>query len=120
MFSNKKLNRNLSLQFKSCLVASGYSQVAGLDYSLNETYAGVCSYSFMKFLMSLICQKGCAMISQTDIQGAYLESYLTDTVYMEPPPDMRGPNGELPKDKDGNYLNGFLPFGGFPGTNQPA
>jgi lambda family phage minor tail protein L len=25
----------------------------------------------------------------------------------------------LPKDKDGNYLNGFLPFGGFPGTNQP-
>jgi lambda family phage minor tail protein L len=26
----------------------------------------------------------------------------------------------LPKDANGNYLNGFLPFGGFPGTNQPA
>lgn len=26
----------------------------------------------------------------------------------------------LPKDKNGNYLNGFLPFGGFPGTNQPS
>jgi lambda family phage minor tail protein L len=26
----------------------------------------------------------------------------------------------LPKDAFGNYLNGFLPFGGFPGTNQPA
>lgn len=25
----------------------------------------------------------------------------------------------IPKDKDGNYLNGFLPFGGFPGTNKP-
>jgi len=25
----------------------------------------------------------------------------------------------LPKDVNGNYLNGFLPFGGFPGTNQP-
>lgn len=25
----------------------------------------------------------------------------------------------IPKDKNGNYLNGFLPFGGFPGTNQP-
>lgn len=25
----------------------------------------------------------------------------------------------LPKDAFGNYLNGFLPFGGFPGTNQP-
>jgi hypothetical protein len=63
--------------------------VAGLDYSLNETYAGVCSYSLMQFLMSLICQQGYAM-SQTDIQGAYLESYLNDTIYMEPPPDMRG------------------------------
>ena len=25
----------------------------------------------------------------------------------------------IPKDADGNYLNGFLPFGGFPGTNKP-
>ena len=25
----------------------------------------------------------------------------------------------IPKDANGNYLNGFLPFGGFPGTNQP-
>ena len=79
----------MSLQFKSRLVACGYSQVAGLDYSLDETYAGVCSYSLMQFLMLLICQKGYAM-SQTDIQGAYLESYLNDTIYMEPPPDMRG------------------------------
>ena len=99
----KKLNKDSSLQFKSRLVACGYSQVAGLDYSIDETYAGVCSYSSMRFLMSLICQKGYIM-SQSDIQGAYLESYLNDTVYMEPPPDMRGPNGELPRDKDGNEL----------------
>ena len=26
----------------------------------------------------------------------------------------------IPKDANGNYLNGFLPFGGFPGTNQPS
>lgn len=25
----------------------------------------------------------------------------------------------IPKDANGNYLNGFLPFGGFPGTNTP-
>lgn len=25
----------------------------------------------------------------------------------------------IPKDYQGNYLNGFLPFGGFPGTDQP-
>ena len=54
----------------------------------------------MQFLMSLICQKGCVKMSQTDIQGAYLESYLNDTIYMEPPPDIRGPNGELPKKRE--------------------
>jgi lambda family phage minor tail protein L len=25
----------------------------------------------------------------------------------------------IPKDKDGNYLNGFLPYGGFPAVNRP-
>jgi hypothetical protein len=26
----------------------------------------------------------------------------------------------IPKDANGNYLNGFLPFGGFPGTRVPG
>jgi len=73
----KKRLKDGSLQFKSRLVACGYSQVAGLDYSIDETYAGVCSYSSMRFLMSLACQKG-YILSQTDITGAYLETYLDD------------------------------------------
>ena len=39
----KKLLKDFSLQFKSRLVACGYSQIAGLDYASDETYAGVCS-----------------------------------------------------------------------------
>ncbi len=42
--------------------------------------------------MSLACQKG-YILSQADITGAYLDSYLRDKVYMQPPPDMRGPDG---------------------------
>ena len=99
----KKLLKDGSIQFKSRLVACGYSQVAGVDYSSDETYAGVCSYSSMRFLMSLVCQKG-YILSQSDITAAYLESYLTDTVYMEPPPDMKGPNGEALRDKQGREL----------------
>ena len=38
-------------------------------------------------------------------------------------PGAENPSSEIshgiPKDANGNYLNGFLPFGGFPGTNQP-
>ena len=42
--------------------------------------------------MSLACQKG-YILSQADITGVYLEIYLRDEVYMDPPPDMRGPDG---------------------------
>ena len=92
----KKRNKDMSLQYKSRLVSCGYSQVAGMDYSLDQLYAGVCSYSSMRFLMSLACQKG-YILSQTDITGAYLESYLDETIYMEPPPDMFV-NGKPPTD----------------------
>ena len=99
----KKMLKDKSIQFKSRLVACGYSQVAGLDYSLDELYAGVCSYSSMRFLMSIACQKG-YILSQTDITGAYLESHLSEEIYMEPPPDMRGPSGEPPRDAQGREL----------------
>ena len=45
-------------------------------------------------------------------------------IYFPRRPGAENPISEkahgIPKDKNGNYLNGFLPFGGFPGTNQPA
>ena len=100
----KKLLRDSSIQYKSRLVGCGYSQVAGLNYSVDETYAGVCAYSSLRFLLSLACQKG-YIISQTDIQAAYLESYLREDqhVYMEVPPDMRGPDGKA-RDDQGREL----------------
>jgi len=99
----KKRLKDGSIQFKSRLVACGYSQIAGLDYFSDETYAGVCGYSSMRFLMSYACQRG-YILSQADITGAYLESHLSDTVFMEPPPDMRDPNGEPPRDAQGREL----------------
>jgi len=42
--------------------------------------------------MSLACQKG-YILSRADITGAYFKSYFRNEIYMEPPPDMRGPDG---------------------------
>ena len=53
--------------------------------------------------MSLACQKG-YILSQADITGAYLISYLHDIVYMEPPPDMRGPDGGPLRNAQGREL----------------
>jgi hypothetical protein len=93
----KKLLKDGSIQFKSRLVACGYSQIAGIDYSADELYASVCSYSSMRFLLSLATQKN-YLLYQTDIQGAYLESELHDEIYMEPPPTMFDKNGKPPCD----------------------
>jgi len=99
----KKLLRDNSVQHKSRLVGCGYSQIQGVDFNANEVRASVATYSSMRFLMSLACQRGYSL-SQADIQGAYLESYLTQAVYMEPPPSLRGPNGEPPRDEQGREL----------------
>jgi hypothetical protein len=99
----KKLLRDNSIQHKSRLVGCGYSQIQGVDFNANEIHASVATYSSMRFLMSLACQRGYSL-SQADIQGAYLESYLTQAVYMEPPPSFKGPNGEPPRDALGREL----------------
>jgi hypothetical protein len=99
----KKRNKDFSIQYKSRLVACGYSMVEGVDYHLDELYAGVCSYSSMRFLMSYAVGKG-YILSQSDITGAYLEAEVTETIYMEPPPDMFDENGKPPVDKDGDEV----------------
>jgi hypothetical protein len=68
----KKLNKDGSLQYKARLVACGYSQIAGEDFSSDEIYASVCSYSSMRLLMAIATQKN-YLLYQTDITGAYLE-----------------------------------------------
>jgi hypothetical protein len=82
----KKLVKSLDTRFKARLVACGYSQQVGLDYASDELYASVCSYASMRYLMSLATQKK-YILYQTDIQGAYLESYLDPELelYMDVP-----------------------------------
>jgi hypothetical protein len=98
----KKLLKDGSLSFKSRLVGCGYSQRAGIDFSTDELYAGVASYSSFRFLMSLACQKNYILV-QSDIQAAYLQADLSESIWMEAPPDM-WVDGKPPRDKDGNEL----------------
>ena len=98
----KKLLKDGSLSFKSRLVGCGYSQRAGVDFSSDELFAGVASYSSFRFLMSLACQKNYILV-QSDIQAAYLQADLSESIWMEAPPDM-WVDGKPPRDKDGNEL----------------
>ena len=82
------------------MVACGFTQIPGVDYSADELYASVCSYSLMRFLLSLATQKN-YLLYQTDIQGAYLEADIDDEVYI---PTMLDGKGNPPVDENGEPL----------------
>jgi len=58
-----------------------------------------------------------------NINTSWLTGVNGQPVYFPRRPGCENPISEqshgIPKDASGNYLNGFLPFGGFPGTNKP-
>ena len=77
-----KLNMDRTVQFKSRLVIQGFRQQAGIDFSPDDIYAGVCGYSSVRFLLAYATQQNFE-ISQTDIQAAFLESHLDETCLHE-------------------------------------
>jgi 6-phosphofructokinase len=101
-FKVKKTGKKNEIQIKSILVAQGFTQVTGVNYHLDQTYAGVVSYSSVRFLFSRAVGKD-VILTQTDISAAYLESYLDEDIYMEAPPDM-WKHGKPPVDEDGDEL----------------
>ena len=96
----KKLLKDGPLSFKTRLVGCGYSQRAGVDFFTDELYAGVASYSSIRFLMSLACQKNYILV-QSGIQAVYLQADLPEQIWMEAPPNKRV-DGKPPRNKDGN------------------
>ena len=69
-------------KFKARYVAKGFMQVPGLDF--HETYAPTCKPKTMRTLLALAAQWG-LHLHQMDVKAAYLNSPLTEIVYMEQP-----------------------------------
>jgi lambda family phage minor tail protein L len=59
-----------------------------------------------------------------EIRGLWVTGINGVPAYFPRRPGAEDPSSTrahgIPKDANGNYLNGFLPFGGFPGTSQPG
>ncbi|GJR82122.1 retrovirus-related pol polyprotein from transposon RE1 [Tanacetum coccineum] len=70
-------------RFKARLVAQGFTQVLGLDYS--ATFSPVVHASTVRIVLSLaVLYKW--PLHQLDVKNAFLNGNLTDTVFMEQPP----------------------------------
>ncbi|KAM0019270.1 putative RNA-directed DNA polymerase [Helianthus debilis subsp. tardiflorus] len=79
-------------RFKARLVAQGFSQIPGFDYS--HTFSPVIKASTVRVVLSIaVTRKWC--LHQLDVKNAFLNGNLTETVFMEQPQgfiDKRFPN----------------------------
>jgi hypothetical protein len=78
-----KTNANQEVtRFKVRLVARGFTQIAGIDYS--ETYSSVASIAAIRSLIAMAINMNC-VIKQLDVKTAYLYASVDEELYMKIP-----------------------------------
>ncbi len=68
--------------FKACLIAQGFSQWEGIDYS--ETFVPVVKSTSLHVFLAICAHHGWR-IRQMDIKSAYLNGVLSEDIYMWQP-----------------------------------
>jgi hypothetical protein len=92
VFRNKQDQDGIVVRNKARLVAQGYTQVEGLDFS--ETYAPVARLETIRILLAYACAHNIKLY-QMDVKSAFLNGYINELVFVEQPPgfgDEKKPN----------------------------
>ena len=71
-------------RYKASLVAKGFTQIYGIDYS--ETFAPVAKMNTVRVILSLAVNYGWKL-QQFDVKNAFLHG---EEIYMEVPPGYEG------------------------------
>ena len=69
-------------RLKACLVARGFTQQYGVNYT--ETFAPTVRLASLHYLLAMAARKD-LIIHQMDIKSAYLAGRLEEEIYIVPP-----------------------------------
>ena len=77
-------------QYKARIVALGYQQIYGVDYS--ETYSPVARLTSLRILMAISSYFN-LLVHQMDVDTAFLNAELKEEIYITPPEGINIPDG---------------------------
>ena len=83
VFRNKLNEKGEVVRNKARLVAQGYSQQEGIDYT--ETFAPVARLEAIRLLISFSVNHNITLY-QMDVKSAFLNGYISEEVYVKQPP----------------------------------
>jgi hypothetical protein len=86
VFHNKQDEHGVVTRNKARLVATGYAQVAGLDFE--ETFAPMARLESIRILLAYAAHHSFKLF-QMDVKSAFLNGPIKEEVYMEQPLALR-------------------------------
>jgi len=94
VFTKKRDEHGNIIKYKARLVAQGFSQKPGTDYSNDGTFAPVMRFETLRTDLAFAAINN-LKLRQFDVKGAYLHGRLTEEIYMMQPPGYDDESGAV-------------------------
>jgi Reverse transcriptase (RNA-dependent DNA polymerase) len=87
VFKIKRNEKGQILKYRARLVAKGFKQIAGQDFS--EVFAPVSKHATFRMLLSIVASNDLEL-HHIDVKTAFMNGELQEEIYMQPPPGWEG------------------------------